>query len=57
MDNLIFNFTQLDKLKTKKGKELQSIKGDNYIFDDVNKIQKDNDIKNLDDLIIQIKSI
>jgi len=63
VNSVLFNISKFpsylkkDKLKTKKGKELQSIKGDNYTFDDVNKIQKDNDIKNLDDLIIQIKSI
>ena len=63
VNSVLFNISKFpsylkkDKLKIKKGKELQSIKGDNYTFDDVNKIQKDNDIKNLDDLIIQIKSI
>ena len=51
------NYLKKDKLKAKKGKELKSIKGKNYTFDDVNKIQKDNDNKNLDDLILQVKSI
>ena len=63
VNSVLFNISKFpsylkkNKLKIKKGKELQSIKGDNYTFDDVNKIQKDDDIKNLDDLIIQIKSI
>ena len=51
------NYLKKDKLKIKKGKELQSIKGETYSFDDINKIQKDNDNKNLDDLILQVKSI
>ena len=51
------NYLKKDKLKAKKGKELKSIKGVNYTFDDVNKIQKENDNKNLDDLILQVKSI
>lgn len=51
------SYLRKDKLNVKKGKELESIKGDNYSFVDINKIQKDNDIKKLDDLILQIKSI
>lgn len=50
------NYLKKDKLKAKKGKELKSIKGDNYTFQDVNKIQKENDNKNLDDLILELKN-